>query len=72
MYLCSDCKERERSWSYIGSSGHCDVRRCENYFYEPVEFKIEQIITIPVALCLGSKNYKKLIQPKITKFLKKL
>jgi len=73
MFLCSDCKERERSWSYIGSSGHCDNVRCENYFCEPVSqsLTICETLAIPCALVIGKKNYKKLSQSKITKFLKK-
>lgn len=31
MFLCSDCKERERSWTWVGSCGHCENVRCENY-----------------------------------------
>ena len=31
MFLCSNCKERERSWTWVGSCGHCENVRCENY-----------------------------------------
>lgn len=70
MYLCCDCKERERSWSYAGSLGHCDNERCENYF-QPNE-DIFNIIAIPIALVIGSKNYKKLTQQKINKYFRKI
>lgn len=72
MFLCSDCKDRERSWGYMSSAGHCDNKRCENYFYEPTAqiMPICEIITIPIALTVGIKNYKNLTQPKITKYFK--
>jgi ribonuclease I len=70
MYLCYECKERERSWSYVGSSGHCENTRCENYF-QPNE-DIFNIIAIPIALVIGSKNYKKLTQQKINKYFRKI
>jgi hypothetical protein len=73
MFLCSDCKDRERSWSYVYSAGHCDNQRCENYFYEPVtqSLTICESLAIPCVLVIGKKNYKKFTQTKITKFLKK-
>lgn len=72
MFLCSDCKERERSWSYVYSAGHCDNIRCENYYPDITHpLTIGESLAIPCALIIGVKNYKKLTQPKITKFLKK-
>ena len=29
--LCSDCKEKERSWSFTGSMTNCESERCENF-----------------------------------------
>ncbi len=72
MFLCSDCKERERSWGYMSSAGHCDNKRCENYYPEiNCTLTIGESLAIPCALIIGVKNYKKLFQPKITKFFKK-
>lgn len=68
MFICSDCKERERSWTMVGSSGHCDNKRCENYY--PESISVLELISIPVAVVIGVKNYKKLTQPKITKYFK--
>ena len=72
MFLCSDCKDRERSWSMVYSAGHCDNKRCENYYPEiTYPLTICETLAIPVALTIGVKNYKKLTQPKITKFFKR-
>ena len=85
MFLCSDCKDRERSWSFVGSSGHCDNVRCENYYSDVCESNSacgrsgrvgkgtvgSLLLSIPCVLIIGVKNYKKLTQPKITKFFKK-
>lgn len=70
MFTCSDCKERDRSWSMVGSSGHCDNKRCENYYPEIPCLTIAETLAIPCALVIGVKNYKKLSQQKISKYFK--
>lgn len=57
MYMCSDCKDRDRCWSWAGSSGHCDNVRCDNYLPEPV------VVQKP-------KRPRKLVQTKMTKYLR--
>ena len=72
MYLCCDCKERERSWNWSASQGHCDNKRCENYLCEPThQLTICECLSITTASIVGTKNYKNLTQSKLTKYFKK-
>lgn len=34
MKLCSDCKEKERSWNFQSSICKCETKWCENYLEE--------------------------------------
>ena len=66
MYLCSDCKERERSYTWVGSSGHCDNKRCENYY---PEITLYTTVNLPILEKVEvRKGLGKLTQPKITFF----
>lgn len=76
MYLCSDCKERERSYTWVGSSGHCDNKRCENYYPEINTFTIVNALpneSDRKRNCVEvTKRLGKLKQPRITFFFPKL
>lgn len=31
MRMCSDCKEKERAWTFANSITHCEYEWCDNY-----------------------------------------
>ena len=49
MRICSECKEKERSWNFQESICHCSYEWCENYkeeIYAPKKKKYSNALDI--------------------------